>query len=201
MDQDRIDALWANLEEYAPLRRKLMRWPQYSLYVRARDTLQLHVLYQSSMHGVGHIRRVMLLGALIAMGLAFDGADTQLLMLGCAYHDTGRIDDSLDDAHGARSAASAAKITGATGQELAILQAMMCAHSISDRQRAQVLKHFRVCDTVRANRLTDALKDADALDRVRIDDLDVRYLRSDVSRALVDFAYALYPAYRAVEKG
>lgn len=201
MDQERINALWEHLGQYASLRAEFVQWPQYPLYVQARDALQLDVLYQSSMHGVGHIRRVMLFGALIAMMSGFDPADTQLLLLGCAYHDTGRIDDSLDDAHGARSAARAARITGATGQDLAVLQAMMCAHSISDRKRTQALTHFAVQDTMRANRLTDALKDADALDRVRIDDLDVRYLRSDASRALVDFAYALYPAYCAVEKG
>lgn len=41
-------------------------------------------------------------------------------------------------------------------------------------------------------RLTSLLKDADGLDRVRLADLDPRYLRNPEARDMVDFAEALF---------
>lgn len=41
-------------------------------------------------------------------------------------------------------------------------------------------------------RLTSLLKDADGLDRVRLGDLDPRYLRNPEARAMVGFAEALF---------
>ncbi len=41
-------------------------------------------------------------------------------------------------------------------------------------------------------RLTSLLKDADGLDRVRLDDLDPRYLRNPQAREMVVFAEALF---------
>ena len=41
-------------------------------------------------------------------------------------------------------------------------------------------------------RLTSLLKDADALDRVRLGDLDPRYLRHAQAREMVSFAEALF---------
>jgi hypothetical protein len=41
-------------------------------------------------------------------------------------------------------------------------------------------------------RLIELLKDADGLDRVRIDDLDPAYLRRAEARTMVDFAWRLY---------
>ena len=41
-------------------------------------------------------------------------------------------------------------------------------------------------------RLTSLLKDADGLDRVRLGDLDRRYLRNPQAHAMVDFAQALF---------
>ena len=43
------------------------------------------------------------------------------------------------------------------------------------------------------------LKDADALDRVRVMDLDPRFLRYPCSEQYVDFAYELYRIYQKLE--
>jgi len=41
-------------------------------------------------------------------------------------------------------------------------------------------------------RLTSQLKDADGLDRVRLGDLDIRYLRNPEAKEMVGFAKALF---------
>ena len=41
-------------------------------------------------------------------------------------------------------------------------------------------------------RLTSLLKDADGLDRVRLGDLDSRYLRNQEAQSMVDFAQTLF---------
>jgi hypothetical protein len=41
-------------------------------------------------------------------------------------------------------------------------------------------------------RLTSLLKDADALDRVRIGDLDPRYLRNSEAHPMIEFAHTLF---------
>ena len=179
-EQRRIDRAFSRAAGFCDLKKDFENWEHFDLYRHAERTLRYGVLYQSHMHGAGHIERVMLLGAMIAMKQNFGAADTALLLDICAYHDTGRIDDTKDDDHGARAA--------------------MCAHSVSDKIRSRMFEKCHVTDTARADRMTDALKDADALDRVRLGDLDVRYLRTDAARGLTDFAQALYDAYIAEEE-
>ena len=47
----------------------------------------------------------------------------------------------------------------------------------------------------RAIRLAKFFKDADGLDRVRINHLDPAYLRNSYSKDLVDFAYEFYDRF------
>lgn len=49
--------------------------------------------------------------------------------------------------------------------------------------------------------LTALLKDADALDRVRLGDLDPAYLRFKESHAMIDFAEALFHASEELDEG
>lgn len=61
--------------------------------------------------------------------------------------------------------------------------------------RTAVVLHAVPQELVRVHpywRLTSLLKDADGLDRVRLGDLDPRYLWHPVSRTMVDFAETLY---------
>ena len=70
----------------------------------AFSTLKRNELYKSWLHGQGHIERVIMLGALIAMGEGFSMDDTRLALFCCSYHDIGRSNDRRDDDHGTVSA-------------------------------------------------------------------------------------------------
>ena len=163
---------------------------------RAVQELQLDALYQSPIHGVGHILRTMVHGAMGAMEEGLSQSDTTLLLEGCAYHDVGRRNDSMDDCHGERSAAQLAALTGRRGRELAVLQAAVTLHSLPDRRFPQVLEQYGLSWDAEAEEIALLLKDADGLDRVRIWDLDPRYLRCSGSAERVGFAKALYLAWQ-----
>ena len=184
-EQPRIDSLLAS--------------PYGEALLRALRTLRRDVLYQSHVHGLGHIERTMVHGAMCAQAEELNEADTALLMEMCSYHDTGRESDWLDNAHGYRSSLKLAALTGRTGEELRIMMAGVEAHSIGDKYMEDVLKKHAPADMDRARRLALLLKDADGLDRVRIRDLNPRYLRREASRRRVDFAQLLFDRYRAVQ--
>ncbi len=176
--------------------KELKNWnlfPVFEYYVKA---LKKECLYQSHIHGIGHIERVLLFGGLIAMKNHCNEADTRLLLTACSYHDIGRIDDSLDDYHGKRSSEKLPQIISLNPDEMAIVQAAIYAHSINDVLMEDTIANFGIYDKPRALSIAKMLKDADALDRVRVMDLDPRFLRFNCSNQYVNFAYKLYKAYQ-----
>ncbi|MGI6497642.1 MAG: HD domain-containing protein [Oscillospiraceae bacterium] len=164
------------------------------LWRQAMQSLCVEVLYHSKLHGKGHIERTMLFGALLAMEQSLSRADTGLLLLGCSYHDVGRVSDRVDDDHGARSAKQIGDITGLPeGEDLNILRAMTEAHSLDDIDLDRVIAKYPVKNVEKARNLALLLKDADALDRVRIAHLlDPGYFRFSCSHALLPFAFRFY---------
>lgn len=169
--------------------------------VNALRKLKCTELYVSELHGIGHIERTMLHGAMCAWVEELSLEDTHLLLLMCAYHDTGRVNDLVDPLHGYRSSLNIERITGLSGDDLRIVKAGVEAHSLDDWwMDAVIAKHFpsnlwRKPVFARAEKLAKMLKDADGLDRVRINDLDPNRLRWTDSRARVDFAQYLLDMY------
>ena len=98
---DLLNSEWASGSEMIS---DFKRTPYYTQLMHTCKTLNRSVIYESELHGLDHIERVILLGALIAWKVSLSDADMQLLMAACSYHDIGRIDDSVDNEHGRRSA-------------------------------------------------------------------------------------------------
>ncbi len=176
--------------------------PYYSHLLHAYETLDRSVLYESSLHGPGHIERVMLLGALIAWRVSLCDIDTQLLLTACSYHDIGRMHDGVDDDHGRRSAKKLREMSHLippvlTGYDLRILFAIITAHSLpsADKYDIGVRYHIPTEQKDRYLELAACLKDADNLDRVRLGDLEISHLRHEVSVDLAPFARELYAKY------
>ena len=168
---------------------------------KALALLDREVLYESWMHGAGHIERVIVLSAELAREGALPLRETKLLLLAASYHDIGRVDDSRDPAHGRRSAEMlssdprfARRMEDVTGEERRALLAAIEAHSLSDADRNTAADHWGADASEGSlfHRLATGLKDADNLDRVRLGDLDERHLRSPATVALVPFAEELY---------
>ena len=80
--------------------------------------------------------------------------------------------------------------------DLAILKAVIAAHSREDEIMDETIREFvEESNFDRAKKLSKYFKDADGLDRVRINHLDPAYLRNEFSKGLVDFAYEFYDKF------
>ena len=177
----------------------LLASPYGESLLKALKTLNRDVLYQSHVHGLGHIERTLVHGAMCAQAEGLDAADTALLMDMCSYHDTGRESDWLDGAHGFRSSLKLAELTGRRGEDLKIMMAGVEAHSIGDKYMEDVIRKHGPADPERALRMARLLKDSDGLDRVRIRDLNPKYLRFESSRKRARFAQLLFDRYREIQ--
>ena len=183
----------------------LTQFKQTPYYVHLTDAyrnLDRSVIYESEIHGLDHIERVMLLGAVIAWKVSLNGLDTLLLLTACSYHDIGRIHDGIDNDHGRRSAKKLRELShlipsALTGYDLRILFAAITLHSLSDTLKHDIAVRYRIPaeQKDRYLELAACLKDADNLDRVRLDDLDVSHLRHEISIDLAPFAKELYDRY------
>lgn len=175
---------------------RLRQWELYPLLLETFENLKQDVLFVSEMHGLGHIERTILQGGFCAMDEHISLADTQLLLECCSYHDVGRIDDSLDPYHGHRSAQKLANLTGRSGEELKLMQTAVDVHSRHDSDFEQIFPLYAPSDHVRAAHITQLLKDSDGLDRVRLGDLNPRYLRCTSSRQRVPLAQNVFERYQ-----
>lgn len=186
----------------------LMESPYAVELLLAFSTLKREELYKSFLHGQGHIERVIMLGALIAMGEKFSLRDTRLTLFACSYHDIGRINDRRDDDHGTVSAEGIVSrdlvsiIPDVSEDEIAILQAAIATHSMHDSSLEANERKFGVKpeEHERCRRICWCLKDADNMDRVRLNDLDPKYLRHETSKGMVDTCWYLLNNYIAARR-
>lgn len=144
----------------------------------------------SSIHGILHAKRVLLLNLALSYMNDLNKADTGILVTASLYHDIGRTHDGVCYEHGKNSIQKAIKlglINGEINEENEILRYVIVNHCLPDKM-AESLDKYVIADRDRVVKLLKLFKDSDGLDRVRINDLDVKYLRYPVSRDLVSFA-------------
>lgn len=188
-------------DDFQPLMDRLCAWRFWPLFLEKLTTLDRSALYDSKVHGPGHIERTMLHGAFCAMEDDLDETDTALLLECCAYHDVGRRNDNVDFLHGHRSAQRLWALTGRSGEELNMMMAAVDAHARPDPLLEDTLRGYHPVDWDRCLRLAQLLKDADGLDRVRIWDLDVSFLRRQASRDREGFSEYLFGRYQRLTGG
>ena len=167
----------------------------YKILLDTYKNLNTKILYQSKIHGQGHIERVIFISMLLAFNYKLDKNDTDILRFAASLHDTKRVDDSYDTEHGYRAALYSIDYAKINENDKNILQAVLATHSRPDKQMDETIEEFFVKDMDRARYLSKLFKDADALDRVRLGDLDEKYLRNDFSHNLIDFSNKLFEKY------
>lgn len=147
-----------------------------------RDDLFLHPYGD---HGIKHTRRVLYLAFQLAKKYSLNPKEWKLLALACCYHDIGRVNDITDYTHGRRSVNKCLKLKlpqahNLSDEEWEIVSDLMHYHAVPD-------SHFTRNDQ-RILLLFKILKDADGLDRVRFNDLNIKYLRLPDSKGLIPMA-------------
>lgn len=171
----------------------------YELFKDIMNNLDESILYKSDIHGIGHNIRVALMIYAISILENMNIEDIKILLDGALYHDLGRINDAEDSLHGKRSAEIIENLElDLTKEEKEILQIICTYHSVNDNKID--IDSIENIDHKRVKKLLSILKDADALDRVRVDDLDISYLRNKSSLSLVPATFELYNNYGKAKK-
>lgn len=183
-------------------------------------------IIQNGIHGISHNDRVAILTMIIAQreGVFENDTDDRLkdiLMSAAYYHDIGRKKGIITDNYGTHGKNSARKIRQGkanlkyldgkayTDEDTRLLQAIVEAHEGKDKNMARICAKYKVKEEEKllAIQLMTILKDADALDRVRLDanygvlmktDMDPKYLRTNTSKQLLNASYQLESLYGKV---
>lgn len=154
----------------------------------------------STLHGATHTKRVHIHAQRLAGELGWARADTRLVLTATLWHDIGRTDDDVDPSHGAKSATRAVELGLPDALEPADADVVLFAivwHSLMDATAEAAAR--RLAQPERALRILWLLKDADALDRVRLppwEAADPAQLRYPASAAFIDFAGKLFAVIR-----
>lgn len=146
-------------------------------------------LHQSTLHGQAHVGRVMVhaLHLIEATGAV---EETTRLWASVYLHDIARRHDGVAPRHGAEACARLQDLpdtlalfarAGLRDVDVPAVDAAVTRHSNGEGRPGE--PHLR---------LIELLKDADGLDRVRLGDLNPRYLRIRAAQDMVPFAEQLY---------
>ena len=161
---------------------------------------------RSRLHGAGHTRRVHVHAQRLLEQLGWEPGDAELVLHAALWHDIGRQGDGVEPEHGRRSAERVDEL-GLTAKlppaDAAVVRFAILRHSLPDGGAALLAAELaaseddsrRLADPERALRVLGLLKDADALDRVRLgfgEHADPRQLRHQETVRLIPFASALY---------
>ncbi len=154
------------------------------------DKFPSYFFSPNSIHGVLHAKRVLLLSLTLSHLNDLNKTDTGILVKASLYHDIGRTHDGVCYEHGRNSFKKSIRlglIDGEVNENNEVLRYVIVNHCLHDNL-AETLDEYFIDNRERAVRLLKLFKDSDGLDRVRISDLDVKYLRYPLSKELVSFA-------------
>lgn len=152
------------------------------------------------LHGPDHIKRVLLLSLTMSRIHKLSLRQEQILVFCSLYHDIGRKHDGVDPRHGLTSSKNIIDIKNRMEldhkEDFPVASMIIRHHSVDDRLAAREQEkqttHWNSHQIQLLKKLFPLFKDADNLDRVRVNDLDYRYLRHEESLQLSGFATKLY---------
>ena len=146
-------------------------------------------------HGVNHAKRVLILCNCLLYLLDDKNIENKIILsLASIYHDIGRKYDSNYKSHGKSSWRKIEQLKLLLDEEDQIKETVKYIienHSVDDGETN--IETYHIVHRSRAKYLYNIFKDADALDRIRIGDLDTSLLRIKESKNLQNLAnYLLY---------
>ena len=156
-----------------------------------------HYSNSDNLHGISHVKRTLLLAIkLLDKEKIKNKEERDLIAYACIYHDIGRITEGKDIVHGYLSWRKIRKLNILdniimSDEHKKILQFIIINHCIDDLDAEKEIDTYNIEDRERTLYLYRLFKDVDALDRIRLKDLDPEYLRLSSSLELISIAEKL----------
>lgn len=146
-----------------------------------------HFNRDSNLHGENHTKRVLFHSLILAEMEELPPEWRPLLKKIALYHDIGRVNDGVDDDHGVRGYEKVVELNllkKFTNEDKETIRYVIENHCLDDDKVIEIAK-YETKDEEKAKTLLEILKDADALDRVRLKDLDPKFLRTGSAMELI----------------
>lgn len=179
------------------------------------DDIKTDYLYKNNFHGLYHSQKVCFFAYLIGIHEKLSKEDMQIVLDAAKYHDIGRESDYEEDLHGLKSAQKIDKIINYENKnDMYYLKAIIESHNHADNDDFRVFNNWvyqKESDELVTNvpaeplnydrfkRLSNILKDADALDRFRFSNcsavLEEKFLRNEYSKKLMSLSKMINKYY------
>ena len=184
--------------DYKSILEKITNSVYLDKYLYLMKNLESNILYKSYIHGINHNIRVSLLALIISMYEKIPLKDFELIIEATKYHDIGRTNDSEDKEHGFKSSQIIEFLKDTYGEnEMNYLKTIIQCHSLNDDLFYEIAVKNNIDDIERCRKMFNVLKDADGLDRVRLEWPLIKFelIRTQTAKKLIPFAYELFECY------
>lgn len=180
---------------------------QYYIFEEILSNIKSKYFTDEELHDITHNERVTFLAMFLAEKENLSDTDLKLLLKAALYHDIGRV-----SAKGKEHGRESAKIIENNRKELAenlndyevnVLKFLCTIHSNPDDYYDQILKEYNLNESSELRKMTNILKDADALDRVRLKRFGIinpELLRMPQSKKLIESSERLLVRYKDVQR-
>lgn len=188
----------------------LSRDEKNNIYDVMRNISQTTYYDMNKCHSLNHIRKVVMFSGILAKNENLSSDETKILLAAAAFHDSGRAGSEGENNNHAIASARQVKEYfdknpsnpfGITSENISIIQAVIEYHEHEEQEKGVTDKEelhqlsckysidFDEFDSLQ--KISELLKDADALDRARFGkksenkwSLDARYLKSDTAKSV-----------------
>lgn len=155
-------------------------------------------------HGLLHNERVAIYACIIGINEGLSADELRMVLEASLYHDIGR--GFGNNNHGRVTAQLIDKnreyiFPNYNDNQISIIKALCNGHSVDDDKYEEIAEEYGIRDVDNFKKLLDVVKDADAIDRVRLKrngSLDESFLRTSTSKSYIDFAKELVNEYEIV---
>lgn len=136
------------------------------------NTIKEEFLYTSFIHGINHNERVLFWTYFLSLHCDLDKASMRIVLDGAKYHDIARVNDLPDIHHGEKATEELSKIVDdkiyQNENNIKLLKGIVELHSLPDKKAEYVMEKYKIENKNLFYTLFSILKDADALDRIRL---------------------------------
>ena len=189
--------------------------PQFNIFEGIVNDAQESYFVRDQVHGINHNYRVCILAMAIAIKEGVSDSELKVLIESALYHDIGRKTETGKE-HGIESARIIEENKATLAQkfnynQFAMVKFLCAMHSGADekskpeeyeKEFKEHAEQFGISDMNQARKLLNIMKDADALDRVRLPrfgKLDSERLRTESAKDFVQAAKDLFMEFRNVQ--